>query len=109
MLGDVTDDALAKKLRMVYGQKLYKCRHPGCATVASEGFDSVMERQKHEDRHELPYRCSVERCTMETHPSKQALQKHRKLYHQEFAPGKKRTLKGVNVGSSNVFHLEETR
>src|SRR5690554_2178448 len=102
MLGNLTNDALVKKLRTLYGKKLYKCRHPGCGTVASEGFDSIAERQTHEDRHERPYGCSVEGCTLDTHPSRQALQRHMKLYHIEFAPtpGKRRIIKGMDVRSS---------
>lgn len=97
MLDSTTNTLTVDRLRKMYGQKLYKCRRPFCIASTIEGFKTKAERQKHESRHYLPYKCKVE-CAMSDHPSKSALQRHIKQYH-EFT--KKRILKSLEEGMVN--------
>lgn len=74
-------------LRRLYGQKLYKCNRQSCPLPTIEGFETALQRKKHEDRHDLPFKCPDENCTYQDIglPSKVALQRHIKDYHADLA------------------------
>ncbi|KAB5535360.1 hypothetical protein GE09DRAFT_358884 [Coniochaeta sp. 2T2.1] len=75
---------MSQVLTILYGAKLYKCDRVRCVYF-HEGFDEKEPRDRHLPRHDRPFECPVEGCTLvpfgfSTNKDKE---KHVKNYHSE--------------------------
>jgi len=72
-----------EKLRTLYGQKPYRCRQQACAMSLAEGFETSIQRDQHENGHDISYKCSEENCFYKDvgFSSKVKLQRHKRGSH----------------------------
>lgn len=78
----VATQADRDRLRHWYGAKWYKCSRLTCFYF-SEGFESRPAREEHRGRHERPFRCEEQDCTMFYFgfASARELEKHKNEQH----------------------------
>jgi hypothetical protein len=84
MLETASDATIQSKLKIYYGENLYKCARPSC-THFYRGFSSLKERERHANDHELPFRCAIEGCLREDigFTNRKDLQKHMVKQHDQ--------------------------
>lgn len=58
---------------------MLKCRLS--TDCSSTSFESVSERDNHENQHTRPFKCREKECNMRDHVSRAALKRHDKRYH----------------------------
>ena len=70
----------------MYGQNLYKCNHVPCVYFC-EGFGTKDELEKHLNRHDRPYHCPVNNCSMAPYgfANKKDYERHVRTYHPDAA------------------------
>ncbi|KAI1775101.1 hypothetical protein F4818DRAFT_417845 [Hypoxylon cercidicola] len=79
------DPAVQEIMANLHGTTaLFKCSKPWCEFF-TVGFESIADRQRHADRHDLPFSCSIEDCfgSRLGYDSQSKLHKHMKRYHPE--------------------------
>ena len=83
-LANLEDGDEGYSLVPYYGSNLFRCPKPWCDFYA-EGFPTEDERDKHLDRHELPFFCTVQDCfgMRIGFESESTLSQHNKKYHSD--------------------------
>jgi len=78
--------SLSEDVRIFYGSKLFKCPRTTCFYF-HEGFEECSSRKKHISRHDRPFHCAFPDCSIAEFgfSSNTDLEKHRKLFHPDFA------------------------
>ena len=79
------DDLSEKVLMEIYGSKWFKCPKAACFYF-HEGFVDQKTRDHHVDRHEKPFRCTIDDCDYSQRlgfAKQSQLDKHMRLYHPQ--------------------------
>jgi len=80
------DNDRSEKLTRFYGENHYKCQRVAC-DYFHEGFGSKTALKNHSDRHDRPFQCSVERCSINSFgfSTNKDKDKHIRFYHPEIS------------------------
>jgi len=76
-------EATLREFREIFGPSAYICRYLHCAR-ATDGFDSMKQREIHEATHQRKFRCAHPSCAYFSSgfATRGALNKHNERYHE---------------------------
>jgi hypothetical protein len=96
--------------REMYGASAFVCRYLHCA-LSTDGFDSSVQRERHESQHRRRFRCSHSSCTyfMIGFASKPLLNRHNDKWHPLVANGTSLadTIKALNDAPKETYNNAE--